>query len=113
MLAGPTAAAADIIDDTRGVAASYERQTVSSALQAMRLAERVATLTPVVVPTNDMASFPSAENPLYPEYLDGRYSQFSYTVSAYGVVTVDASVATTDALLERLEGWLVELSQEG
>ena len=73
---------------------------------------RADLLSPVATPTNDMLGFPSTENPLYPEYLDRRYSQFNYTVSAYGNVTVDTSVATTDAFLERIRGWLAALPAE-
>lgn len=110
MLAQVTVVASDIIDGVRGVAAGYERQTVSTALQAMRVLDRAPSISPVATtPTNDMSGFPSTENPLYPEYLDRRYSQFNYTVSAYGNVTVDTSVATTDAFLERIMGWLAAL----
>lgn len=112
MLAQVTVVAGDIIDDVRGATAGYERQTVSTALQAMRVVDRIATVAPVTAPTNDMSDFPSAANSLYPEYLDRRYSQFNYTVSAYGNVTVDTSVATTDAFLERIMGWLASLPAE-
>ncbi len=112
MLAQVTVVADDIIDDARGVAAGYERQTVSSALQAMRVIDGITTVTPVVTPTNDMSAFPSAANPLYPEYLDRRYSQFNYTVSAHGNVTLDTSVATSDAFLDRIRGWLAALPAE-
>lgn len=107
-----TVAATAIIDDARGVAAGHERQTVSSALQAMRVLDKVTAVTPVTTPTNDMSGFPSAANPLYPEYLDRRYSQFNYTVSTHGNVTIDTSVATSDTFLERIMGWLDELSAE-
>ena len=112
MLAQATVAAADIIDEASGVAAGYERQTMSSALQAMRVVNGISTLTPVTTPTNDMAAFPSAENPLYPDYLDRRYSQFNYTIDGYGNVVVDNSVATTDAFLEQVKVWLADLSVE-
>ena len=111
-LAQVTVTTGDIIDDVRVAAAGYERQTVSSALQAMRVVDGITTVTLVTTPTNDMSDFPSAANPLYPEYLDRRYSQFNYTVSAYGNVTVDTSVATTDDFLERIRGWLADLPAE-
>ncbi len=109
ILAEATVVAGDIIAETRDVAAGYERQTVSSALQAMRVIDKIRTVTPVATPTNDMSGFPSTDSPLYPEYLDRRYSQFNYTVSTHGNVTVDTSVATTDAFLDRIKGWLAEL----
>lgn len=109
MLAQMTVVAVDIIDDVRGIAAGYERQTVSSALQAMRVVDGISQVTPVSVPTNDMSGYPSAATPLYPEYLDRRYSQFNYTVSVDGNVTVDTSVATTAAFVERVKGWIAEL----
>ncbi len=82
------------------------------AATPMRVVDGITTVTPVTTPTNDMSGFPSATNPLFPEYLDRRYSQFNYTVSAYGNVTVDTSVATTDAFLERIRGWLAALPVE-
>ncbi|MEE8472162.1 MAG: J domain-containing protein [Dehalococcoidia bacterium] len=87
----------------RGVVATYERQIVSTALQSMRVEEGVRIFPTVMVPTNDMASFPSSELPLFPAYLDKEFSQFSYTVDSDGIVSVDTSWATTDALLERIE----------
>jgi hypothetical protein len=35
---------------------------------------------PEAVPTNDMASFPSAEHSLFPDYLDKRIIQFRYKI---------------------------------
>jgi len=101
--------AISLIEDARGVAATSERQIVSTALQLMRIEEGVKAVTPVSVPTNDMANFPSPENSLYPDYLDGRSSQFRYTVDEYGIVSVHTSTATTDQLLDRIERLLYEL----
>jgi len=112
MLTQATVITSDIIDGAHGIAADYERQTVSSALQVMRVINGITTITPVTTPTNDMADFPSAANPLYPEYVDCRYSQFNYTVSAHGNVTVDTSVATTDDFLDRIKGWIATLPAE-
>ncbi len=87
----------------RGVIATYERQIVSTALQSMRVEEGVGIVPTVRVSTNDMANFPSSELPLFPAYLDKEFSQFKYTVDSDGIVSVDTSWATTDALLERIE----------
>ena len=66
----------------------------------------------VTVPTNDMAWFPSQEHCLFPNYLEKRFSQFSYTVNSKGNVTVDTSWATTDGFIEHLKQ-LIERLERG
>jgi len=95
--------AIDLIDDISRVVATYERNIVSTMLQSMRVIEGSREVPPLIVPTNDMARFPSAEYPLFPEYVEKRFSQFKYTVDNNGIVSVDASGATTDAFLEKIE----------
>lgn len=102
----------NLIEDIRGVVASYERNIIATSLQSMRILEGVREVAPVTVPTNDMASFPSPQHPLYPEYLDRRHSQFKYTVDSAGAVEVDTSGATTDALLRKIEQVLSRLEEE-
>jgi len=92
-----------LIGDVRRVVAAYERNVVSTMLQAMRVIEGSSEVPPVIVPTNDMARFPSAEYPLFPEYVEKRFSQFKYTVDNNGIISVDTSGATTDALLDKVE----------
>lgn len=92
-----------IIDDVRSVGAMSEQQVISTMVQLMRIQDGVKYLTPVMQPTNDMASFPSPENSLYPEYIDRRYSQFRYTMDSNGIVTVHTDWAVTDPLLERIK----------
>ncbi len=87
----------------RGAVAAYERNILSTALQSMRLEEALGTVPRVNVSTSDMANFPSPEHPLYPDYLDKQFSQFKYTVSRAGIIRVDTSGATTDALLEKVD----------
>lgn len=101
-----------LIEEVRGVAALYERNIVYTALQSMRITERLAMVPVVTVPTNDMASFPSPGHPLFPDYLDKRFSQFKYTVDSDGIVTVDTSGATTDAFLARLKQLLNQLEEK-
>ncbi len=92
-----------LIENIRLVVATYERNIVSTALQSMRAIEGLNEVPPVTVPTNDMARFPSAEYPLFPEYVEKRLSQFKYAVDSNGIVSIDPSDATTDALLEKIE----------
>lgn len=99
------------IEYVRGIVAIYERNIVSTALQSMRIDTGLKEITPVVLPTNDMASFPSREHPLFPNYLETRLSQFKYTIDSNGKVNVDTSLAIsptflekTKRLLDRLEG---------
>ena len=78
----------------------------------MRVTEGLKVVPAVTVSTNDMACFPSLEHCLFPDYLDKRFSQFRYTVNSDGIVNVDTSGATTDALLEEIEQWLNRLKEE-
>jgi len=102
--------AISLVEDVRSVVAIYERNIVSTSIQSMRVLEGISEVTPVTVPTNDMARFPSPEHPLYPEYLDKRKSQFKYIVDSSGIVTVDTSGATTNALHNRIERLLNSLA---
>lgn len=95
-----------LFEDVRGVAAGHEQGTISTMVQSMRLAEGLRYVPAVTVPTNDMAAFPSPDFPLFPDYVDRRYSQFRYVVSADGIVAVDTSTATTDKLLEKIRNLL-------
>jgi hypothetical protein len=111
-VAETSAGAISLIEEVRVVAASFEHSVVSTAVQSMRITERLATLSPVSTPTNDMAYFPSEEYSLFPDYLDRRYSQFKYTVDSRGIVTVDTAGAVTDALLAKIEEVLKRLEAQ-
>lgn len=111
-IAGTSAEAIGLIDDVYGVAASFERSVISTAVQSMRVTEGIEDVPVVTVPTNDMSIFPSKEHCLFPDYVDRQYSQFKYTVDSNGIVTVDTSGATTDALLKKIEGLLRRLEAE-
>ncbi|MFC1966970.1 hypothetical protein ACFLWI_08580, partial [Chloroflexota bacterium] len=97
-----SSAAINLVDDVRGVTVMYEYSIVSETLQLMRVTEGVIEVPPVTVPTNDMACFPSTECPLFPDYLQSRFSQFKYTVDSKGIVSVNTSGATTDTLLRKI-----------
>ena len=111
-VAEASAGAISLIEEVRAVATSFERSVVSTAVQSMRVTERLATMPAVSASTNDMAYFPSKENCLFPDYLDQRYSQFKYTVDSKGIVTVDSSWAITDAMLEKIEDLLRRLEAQ-
>jgi hypothetical protein len=97
------------IKEAREVSTTYEHHIVSTALQLMRVTERVKAVPAVTAATNDMGSFPSPKHSLYPNYLSKRFSQFKYTVNDKGIVNVDTVVTTTDTQLERIEKWLERL----
>jgi len=101
--------ATHLIEEIRSVAALYERNIISSSFQSMMVDKDLRNVTPVVVPTNDMNLFPSAENRLFPEYVDKKLSQFKYTVNSHGIVSVDKSTATTDAFLESINQMIARL----
>jgi len=94
------------------VSATYEHHIVSTSLQLMRVIEGVKVVPAVTVLTNDMGSFPSPKHSLYPEYLTKRFSQFKYTVTSDGIVSVDSSVATIEAQLEKIEKWLEQIEKD-
>lgn len=108
-LARVSCGALDILVDIRSIAANQERSVIATAFQAMRLDDNLKFVTPLNQPTSDMAAFPAREHPLYPEYIETRFSQFRYTVDEYGVVNVDPSLAETDAVLEKLKQLISEL----
>ena len=78
----------------------------------MRVQDGIKIVPIVTVPTNDMAWFPSPECCLFPDYLEKRFSQFRYTVSSEGNVTVDTSWATTDGYIEHIKQ-LIERLERG
>lgn len=111
-LTNSASGAIGLIEDIRGVVATYEHHTISTALQSMRVIENVREVPTVRTPTNDMASFPSPEHALFPAYLDRRFSEFRYTADKDGIVSVDTSTATTDAFIEKIKQQLARLEEE-
>jgi predicted Zn finger-like uncharacterized protein len=95
--------AMSLIGNIREIVSAYERNIVSEALQSMRTIESLGEIPQVSMPTNDMAFFPSPEYSLFPDYLDKRFSQFRYSVDGRGIVSVDTTGATTDAMLKKIE----------
>ncbi|MDP2920662.1 MAG: hypothetical protein Q8O43_10665 [Dehalococcoidia bacterium] len=106
-----SSSAIGLIEDIRGVAAGYEHSIIQTSVQSMRIIDGVKDIPSVTTPTNDMAYFPSREHPLFPEFLDRRYSQFKYTLDNYGNVMVDTSTATTDNLLKRIKQLISQLEE--
>jgi len=100
-----------LIKEVREVSATYEHHIVSTALQTMRVTEGVKEVPAVTASTNDMGSFPSPKHCLYPDYLVKRFSQFEYTVSSDGIISVDTSMATTEDQLDEIEQWLEQLEE--
>ena len=107
-----SSSAISLLEEVRGVVATYERNIISTAIQSMRVIEDLRVVPEVTTPTNDMASFPSQENSLFADYLDKRFSQFRYTIDSKGIVSVDKSTATTDTFLEKIRKQLVGLTEE-
>ncbi len=99
-IAQASAGIVELLNSSREVAASSELKIISTALQSMRVDESLKLVPSAVTSTNDMEFFPSREFCLYPDYIDRRYSQFKYTVTSKGIVTVDTSWAVTDGFLQ-------------
>lgn len=85
---------------------SFEERVIQNAVQLMRTDEVLKYLAVVETPTNDMAAFPSAKNPLYPDYVSRRYSRFEYTIDSYGLVA-----AHTDGEANKLLQWIDKVLQ--
>ena len=111
-LARTTAGAIELIEGTRGIAAAQERKIVSTALQCMRIDEGLKFVPSMTVPINDMSCFPSSEYGLFPDYLEGQFSQFRYTVDSKGIVSVDTSWATTDSFIDNIKKLIERLENE-
>ncbi|MFC1872781.1 DnaJ domain-containing protein [Chloroflexota bacterium] len=106
-----TSDAFSLIEKSRAVAADSERSIVQSSINAMRMVEDVGNISPVTILNNDMSCFPSENYPLFPQYLDRQHSQFRYTIDENGNITVDASTATTDNLLEIIGQSIAQLEE--
>ncbi len=101
-----------LIEEARAVVASYERNIISQSLHSMRVIRNLSEVPPITVSTNDMANFPAPEYPLFPDYLDRRFSQFNYTVNSKGIIDIDTSSATTDFFLKKIDQLLTQLEGE-
>jgi hypothetical protein len=97
VLSGAPLNPVELLDDVQEIAAQYERSVVSESLMAMRVLERVRYVPPVTEPTNNMAYFPSYQYPLFPEYLNWKYSQFEYTVDEHGIIYTGTAGPTDDS----------------
>ena len=100
------ASASGLIEQAQDISALYEHHIITTALQSMRVLERVKDVPAVTAATNDMANFPSAEHSLYPHYLTKRYSQYKYTVDSNGIVDINTASPTMVCDLEFVENYL-------
>ncbi len=68
-------------------AAAAELATLQTAMDTMMAKEGLSTVTAVTVATNNMASFPDATHPLYPNYLRMSTTKGTYTCTTSGLIT--------------------------
>jgi type IV pilus assembly protein PilA len=76
-------------------AAKAELVTVQTALDIMMSKTDLASVTAVTLATNNMAAFPNASHPLYPDYLRSATTANTYTCTSTGLVTQRAMPGTT------------------
>jgi len=104
--------AINLIEDIKRLVAPYERNIISTALHSMRSVEGLSEVPPITIPTNDMTCFPSTEHPLFPEYVDKRFSQFDYTVDSNGIISVHTSDMTGRNLIVKIEQLFDRLTED-
>lgn len=68
-------------------AAAAEKTMVQSAMDVMMAKDKQTTVTAVTVATSNMAAFPDATHPLYPNYLRSSATKGTYTCTTSGLVT--------------------------
>ena len=96
VLTGAPTSSGALLEDVQAVVAQYECSVVTESLQWMRIMERMPDVPPVTEPTNDMTVFPTPQNPLFPDFLTWKYSQFSYTVDENGTVSIEMDNLSDD-----------------
>lgn len=67
--------------------AAAELATVQTAMDSMMAKDGLSSVTAVTVATSNMASFPDATHPLYPDYLRKASTKGTYTCTTTGLVT--------------------------
>jgi prepilin-type N-terminal cleavage/methylation domain-containing protein len=72
-------------------AAAAEKSVVQTAMDAMMAKEGVSSVPWVLTVTKNMASFPDAVHPLYPDYLRTANTTGSYACDTTGMVTQNAT----------------------
>ncbi len=92
VLSGAPVDAGTLLENVCEIAAQYERSIVMESLQIMRIMEGIRNVPAVTEPTNNMERFPSPQNPLFPQYLSWKYSQFEYTVDQHGIIYLETPV---------------------
>ena len=98
-----------LLEETVNATAAYEKRIVWTALQGMRIVEEIDTPA-VTEPTKDMAHFPSSEHPLFPDYIEDRYTLYKYTADSEGHVKVYMEGVLADTLL-KIEQSLYQLEE--
>jgi type IV pilus assembly protein PilA len=68
-------------------AAAAEKATVQTAMDTMMSKAGLTTVSAVSIATGNMAAFPDASHPLYPDYLRSATTRGTYTCSTSGLVT--------------------------
>jgi len=70
-----------------GIIGNTELNQVQTAMDSMMLEKKLAAVTAVTIPTNDMSKFPDAANPLYPNFFRNAQTRGLYTCSNTGQVS--------------------------
>jgi type IV pilus assembly protein PilA len=72
-------------------AAAAEKATVQTAMDTMMSKTGLTSVTAVTTASGNMASFPDATHPLYPDYLRSATTHGTYTCTTTGLVTQAAT----------------------
>jgi len=67
-------------------AAQAEVTTVQTAMDTMMAKSNLTTVTAITTATNNMAAFPDATHPLYPNYLRSATTKGTYTCDSTGLI---------------------------
>lgn len=71
----------------RTEAAAAEKVTLQAAMDTMMARQGLATVPAVTSATRNMAAFPSAANPLFPNFLRSSTTKGTYTCNTSGLIT--------------------------
>jgi type IV pilus assembly protein PilA len=83
-------------DSGKTEAALAEAKTIQTAMDTMMIKKALTSVTAVTNATNNMAAFPDASHPLYPDFLRAANTKGYYTCTANGsVIQKDSPVTPT------------------
>ncbi len=71
----------------RTEAAAAEKVTLQAAMDTMMARQGLTTVPAVTAATSNMAAFPSAANPLFPNFLRSSTTKGTYTCNTSGLIT--------------------------